>query len=152
EEKVTHNGRHWQFTDATVRPGPLQKPRPPILIGAQVEQAIARAARIADGWLVVPTPKAEEVHAQMALYHSERGRARLPPSPHVRRLLEVSCARDEETAYKRAAPYLLEKYASYASWGLGGVSANTSAPPEEQLRRLATNRFAVGTPARVIET
>jgi len=151
EEKVTHKGRHWQFADATVRPGPVQKPRPPILIGAQVEQAIVRAARIADGWLVVPTPKAEEVPAQMALYRSERAKAGLPPSPHICRLLEVACARDEETAYKRVAPYLLEKYASYASWGLGGVSANTNAPPEEQLRRLAANRFAVGTPAQVIE-
>ncbi len=151
EDRVTHNGRHWQFADATVRPGPLQKRRPPILIGAQVEAAIARAAKIADGWLVVPTPKADELPAQMALFKSTRAAAKLPPSEHICRLYEVACAPDEDTAYRRVAPYLLEKYAAYASWGLGGASSNKSGTPEEQLRRLAANRFAVGTPAQVID-
>src|SRR5262249_13316667 len=54
EDRVTHSGRHWQFSDATIAPRPLQAPRPPIIIGAQVDAAIARAAKIGDGWLVVP--------------------------------------------------------------------------------------------------
>jgi len=45
----------------------------------------------------------------------------------------------------------LEKYAAYASWGLAGVSKEQSGPPEEQLRRLAAERFAVGTPAQVAD-
>src|SRR5262249_24188580 len=56
EARVTHNGRHWQFSEATIAPRPLQSPSPPIIIGAQVAPAIARAARIGDGWLVVPIP------------------------------------------------------------------------------------------------
>src|SRR5205085_9989230 len=55
EDRVTHRGRHWQFSDAGIRPRPLQS-RPPILIGAQAAPAIQRAARIGDGWLLVPTP------------------------------------------------------------------------------------------------
>src|ERR1700741_335521 len=31
EGSVTHRGRHWQVTDASIAPGPLQKPRPPII-------------------------------------------------------------------------------------------------------------------------
>jgi len=34
EDRVTHRGRHWQFSDATIRPRPLQSPSPPIIIGA----------------------------------------------------------------------------------------------------------------------
>src|SRR5262249_26804247 len=45
EARVTHKGRHWQSSDATTRPRPLQA-RPPILVGAQVEAAIERAAKI----------------------------------------------------------------------------------------------------------
>jgi alkanesulfonate monooxygenase SsuD/methylene tetrahydromethanopterin reductase-like flavin-dependent oxidoreductase (luciferase family) len=67
------------------------------------------------------------------------------------RLLEVVCAPDEETAIRRAAPYLLEKYAAYFSWGLEGLTLDPDAPPDAQLRTLAANRFAVGSPAQVIE-
>ena len=49
EDRVTHSGRHWQFSDAAIAPRPLQAPRPPIIIGAQVDAAIARAAKIGDG-------------------------------------------------------------------------------------------------------
>jgi alkanesulfonate monooxygenase SsuD/methylene tetrahydromethanopterin reductase-like flavin-dependent oxidoreductase (luciferase family) len=151
EDRVTHSGRHWQFADVTVRPRPLQSPRPPILIGAQVEAAIVRAAKISDGWLVVPTHKMDELPDLMKLFTSTRAAAGLPPSEHICRLYEVACAPDEDTAFRRVAPYLLQKYASYASWGLAGVSTNKGGAPEEQLRRLAANRFAVGTPAQVTD-
>jgi len=151
EDHVTHTGRHWQFADVSIRPRPQQSPRPPILIGAQVDAAIVRAAKISDGWLVVPTPKTEELPAQMKLFTATRAAAGLPPSEHICRLYEVACAGDEDTAYRRVAPYLLQKYASYASWGLAGVSQDRGGAPEDQLRRLAAGRFAVGTPAQVAD-
>jgi len=151
EDRVTHRGRHWQFSDATIRPRPLQSPRPPILVGAQVEAAIARAARIADGWLVVPVPTLDDVAAHVALFAAARSAAKLPPSPHICRLLEVGCAPDEDTAFRRIAPYLMAKYASYSAWGLEGVAIDPDAAPEQQLRRLAANRFAIGSPTQVID-
>jgi len=151
EDKVTHRGRHWTFENVTIRPRPIQSPCPPILVGSQVPAGIARAARIADGWLVVPLPRVDEFAAQARAFTAARAGAGLSPSPHVCRLLEVVCAPDEETAIRRAAPYLLEKYAAYLSWGLEGVSLDPKAPPEVQLRGLATNRFAIGSPAQVAD-
>lgn len=151
EDRVTHRGRHWQFEGASIGPRPLQEPRPPILVGAQVPAGIARAARIADGWLVVPVPTVEEFAAQAAAFAAARAAAGLPPSRHVGRLLEVACAPDEDTAIRRVAPFLLEKYTAYLSWGIPGITLDPGAAPEAQLRRLAANRFAVGSPAQVIE-
>ncbi len=151
EERVTHHGRHWQLDDVGIHPQPLQRPRPPILVGSQVPAGIARAARIADGWLVVPVPTVDEFAAQAAAFAAARSAAGLPPSEHVCRLLEVVCAPDEDTAIRRAAPFLLEKYAAYLSWGLAGITLDPAATPEIQLRRLAANRFAVGSPAQVTE-
>lgn len=151
EDKVTHRGRHWAFENVTIRPRPVQSPRPPILVGSQVPAGIARAARIADGWLVVPLPRVDEFAAQAGAFAAARADAGLSPSPHVCRLLEVVCAPDEETAIRRAAPYLLEKYAAYFSWGLEGVSLDPKAPPEAQLRELAANRFAIGSAAQVAD-
>src|ERR1700704_2792981 len=68
EDHVTHQGRHWQFSDASIAPRPLQSPAPPIIIGAQVEAAITRAAKIGDGWLVVPIPTLDQLAKQMATY------------------------------------------------------------------------------------
>jgi len=149
EDRVTHNGRHWRFADAAIAPRPLQSLSPPIIIGAQVEPAIARAAKIGDGWLIVPIPTLDQLANHMATYTSARSAAKLPNSAHLCRLLEVSCAPDEEAAFRRAAPHLIEKYKAYFSWGLEGLALDPKASPEQQFRGLAANRFAVGTPAQV---
>jgi alkanesulfonate monooxygenase SsuD/methylene tetrahydromethanopterin reductase-like flavin-dependent oxidoreductase (luciferase family) len=151
EDRVTHRGRHWQLDDVTIRPRPLQQPRPPIMVGSQVPAGIARAARIADGWMVVPVPTVEEFAAQAAAFAAARSEAGRPPTQHVCRLLEVACAPDEETAVRRTAPFLLEKYAAYLSWGIPGIALEPGAAPETQLRRLAANRFALGSPAQVVD-
>jgi alkanesulfonate monooxygenase SsuD/methylene tetrahydromethanopterin reductase-like flavin-dependent oxidoreductase (luciferase family) len=150
EDGVTHRGRHWQLDGVSIRPRPLQAPRPPILVGSQVPAGIARAARIADGWMAVPVPTVDEFAREAQGFAAARAAAGLPPS-HVVRLIEVACAPDEEIAIRRAAPYLLAKYAAYLSWGIPGITLDPGAPPEVQLRRLAANRFAVGSPAQVIE-
>ena len=151
EDNVTHKGKHWRFENLTVRPRPSQRPRPPIIVAAQVDAAIERAAKIGDGWCIVPTTGIGEVSKQADFFRQTRAGAGLAPSQHLVRLFEVSCAADEETALRRAAPFLLAKYSAYVSWGLPGLKLDTTARPEEQLRGLAKNRFGVGTPAQVVD-
>ncbi len=151
EDAVSHRGRHWTLDKVTIRPRPLRAPRPPILVGSQVPAGIARAARIADGWLVVPVPTVDEFAGQARTFAAAREAAGLSAAAEIGRLLEVSCADDEDAAIRRAAPYLLEKYAAYLSWGIPGITLDPGAPPEKQLRRLARNRFAVGSPDQVTD-
>ena len=63
----------------------------------------------------------------------------------------MACAPDADTAIARAAPFLLEKYAAYLAWGIPGITLDPGTPPEAQLRRLAADRFAVGSPAQVAD-
>ena len=151
EDRVTHSGRHWQFADAAIAPRPLRAPRPPIIVGAQVDAAIARAAKIGDGWLSMPTPTLDQLDAQMSVFKSARSATKLPPAEHFCRLLEVGCAADDDAAIHRSAPFLMEKYKSYVSWGLEGFTLDPNAAPEQQFRALASKRFAVGAPASVID-
>ena len=151
EDAVTHHGRHWTLDNVTIRPRPLRTPRPPILVGSQVAAGIERAARIADGWLVVPVPTVDEFAGQARAFAAARAAAGLPAAAEIGRLVEVSCAADEDAAIRRAAPFLLEKYAAYLSWGIPGITLDPGARPEEQLRRLARHRFAVGSPEQVTE-
>lgn len=151
EDKVTFKGRHWSFENLTIRPRPLQSPRPPIVIASQVEAGIKRAARIGDGFTAVPVTRVGEVAKEVEMFSRARAEAGLAPSKHISRIYEVSCAKDEETALRRAAPFLIEKYASYASWGLLGVSIDKNQAPIDQLRGLAKDRFGVGSPAQLVE-
>ena len=151
EDNVTYNGRYWQHDDVTILPKPVQRPGPPILIGAQVEASIKRAAEIADGWCIVPTTATDKLGPEIEAFHDARKAAGQPATDQIVRLYEVVCAPSEDEALQRAAPFLLEKYASYAQWGMPGISFDESDAPEVQLQKLARNRFAVGTPEQVVE-
>jgi alkanesulfonate monooxygenase SsuD/methylene tetrahydromethanopterin reductase-like flavin-dependent oxidoreductase (luciferase family) len=99
----------------------------------------------------VPVHTLDQLDAQMSKFKSARSAAKLPPAQHFCRLLEVGCAADDDTAIRRTAPYLMEKYKSYVSWGLEGLTLDPNAEPEQQFRALASNRFAIGAPERVID-
>jgi probable F420-dependent oxidoreductase len=47
-DPVTFAGRHYRVTDHTIHPRPVQRPRPPILIGGNADHLLTLAAREAD--------------------------------------------------------------------------------------------------------
>ena len=49
-EEVTFAGRYYQLTAAEFRPGPIQKPRPPLTIGAHGPRMLKLCAQYADAW------------------------------------------------------------------------------------------------------
>lgn len=57
-EPVSHQGRFFAFEDVRMQPPPRQVGGPPIWCGGRSEAALARAGRLADGWLsYVVTPE-----------------------------------------------------------------------------------------------
>jgi F420-dependent oxidoreductase-like protein len=50
EERTNFEGRYYRMTDAIANPKPIQKPYPPIWIGASGETTIRLVARYADVW------------------------------------------------------------------------------------------------------
>jgi F420-dependent oxidoreductase-like protein len=50
EERTTFEGRYYQFKDAIANPKPIQKPHPPIWIGASGATTLRLTARHADVW------------------------------------------------------------------------------------------------------
>jgi alkanesulfonate monooxygenase SsuD/methylene tetrahydromethanopterin reductase-like flavin-dependent oxidoreductase (luciferase family) len=49
-ETTTYAGRYYRLREAYVRPGPLQRPRPPLTIAAHKPRMLALTARFADRW------------------------------------------------------------------------------------------------------
>jgi probable F420-dependent oxidoreductase len=51
EDPVEFAGEFYTVPRAHVAPAPVQRPRPPVLVGAAAAPALRRAGRLADGWI-----------------------------------------------------------------------------------------------------
>ena len=51
EDSVTGSYPPYELAEAVMSPKPVQKPRPPILIGGYVDRVLKRAGAVGDGWL-----------------------------------------------------------------------------------------------------
>ena len=51
DDPVSYDGRHHELRAATCRPGPVQRPRPPLVLGAQGPRMLEVVAAHADAWM-----------------------------------------------------------------------------------------------------
>jgi probable F420-dependent oxidoreductase len=51
EATVEHRGEFFSFGPVAFEPKPVQQPWPPVHVGGESEAALARAARLGDGWI-----------------------------------------------------------------------------------------------------
>jgi alkanesulfonate monooxygenase SsuD/methylene tetrahydromethanopterin reductase-like flavin-dependent oxidoreductase (luciferase family) len=130
---------------------PVQRPRPPVLLAANSDAAVRRAARLGDGWFINPHARLEVISRQMELFAEERRHAGLPPADtaHMPLAKEMICAATTDEARTIAEKYVMAKYDSYASWGQDKANPGNdsfSVPFDE----LADQRFIYGTPDECI--
>src|SRR3954467_3751063 len=59
-----HDGELWRFSGARVEPKPLQRPRPPVWVGAPRGPGRRRAARLGGGWIGSGSSSVEDFTAQ----------------------------------------------------------------------------------------
>jgi probable F420-dependent oxidoreductase len=51
EPAVEHHGEFFDFAEVAFEPKPVQRPRPPVLVGGESAAALRRAAWLGDGWI-----------------------------------------------------------------------------------------------------
>ena len=76
ETDVNYNGRYTTLKNFSLKPLPIQKPRPPIYVSGRSEAAMRRAAKYADGWLpymYTPEHLAESIE-KITAYGEDEGR------------------------------------------------------------------------------
>lgn len=145
EDVVTHRGRHFTLTNASLTLKPVQRPHPPIWIAASGDPAFDRAARYGDACLINPHASLPTLQRQMAIYRKALAEVGKPFPAEAPIFKECSVARTREQALREAEPYLLQKYKAYADWGLDKPlpkGESLSVPYDELVR----DRFIVGTP------
>jgi len=121
----------------------LQKPTPPIWIGANADAAIRRAARLGDCWYINPHSTLTTLARQLDLYKralDEYGKP-FPAELPMRR--EVFVAGSREEAIRLAQPYLEVKYKTYREWGQDKVMP-AGDDFDHSFDELLDDRFLIG--------
>ena len=147
EDDVTYDGDHFQLEDVTIRPKPLQDPRPPIWVGASNESSVRRGARIADGFLGGHVPF-DVARRQIADFRDEREK-RDRGEGEVAVFREAFVAETAEAAEAAVRESLMRKYANYTDWGQDDAIGDDTFHSEWEA--LKADRFLVGTPDDVVD-
>jgi alkanesulfonate monooxygenase SsuD/methylene tetrahydromethanopterin reductase-like flavin-dependent oxidoreductase (luciferase family) len=117
EERISMTGSHFELDDVTLGMRPLQKPHPPIWMGANADPAIRRAARLADCWYIPPHNRADTILRQLDVYRRELDACEKPFPDELPMRREVFVANDRKQALRLCGAALERKYRAYVQWG-----------------------------------
>lgn len=110
-ERVSHSGRFYSFENIQMTPAPVQPGGPPIWCGGRSDAALARAGRLADGWMsYVVTPEMYQASLEKiaAAYDAAERRLTNFATAH---LLFVYVHDSYDKALDRASELLSKRYA-----------------------------------------
>lgn len=151
EERVTMRGSHFTLDGVTASLKPLQRPRPPVWLGANADAAVERAARLGDSWFINPHQRMETTERQLALYRRALDAAGKPFPRELPLMREIFVARTREEAERLARPHLEEKYKTYHAWGQDKAMPAGDDDLSLDFDDLMRDRFLCGAPAEIAE-
>jgi alkanesulfonate monooxygenase SsuD/methylene tetrahydromethanopterin reductase-like flavin-dependent oxidoreductase (luciferase family) len=115
-DRFSHHGRHWRFDNIVIEPRPVQRPHPPLWMGAGSFDSIRRAARSGFNLLLDQIAPVDMIIERVAAYRQEEaeiGRATGSGQVAVARALQI--VRNEE---ERQQAYALRTKVLKAIGGL----------------------------------
>ncbi len=151
EDTVSMKGENFELIEAACCPRPLQKPHPPIWIGANADIAIKRAARLGDCWYINPHNKISTIKKQIEVYKRALDDADKPFPTELPMRRELFVAETREEALRLAGPYIKKKYDAYDAWGQGDQMPKGDGNLTLAFEDLAGDRFIIGSPDDVTE-
>jgi alkanesulfonate monooxygenase SsuD/methylene tetrahydromethanopterin reductase-like flavin-dependent oxidoreductase (luciferase family) len=151
EDEVSMKGSHFELVDATVSLKPLQKPMPPIWLGANADGAVRRAARLADTWFINPHQRMQTIARQLSIYHQALEELGKPPPRELPLMREIFVAESKRQATRLARPYLEEKYKVYHQWGQDKAMPEGDDDLSLGFDELMRDRFLFGSPDEVAD-
>src|SRR2546430_673742 len=105
QNEAAYQGEIVRFPAVRCEPKPIQKPGPPILLGAHGPKALERIARTYDGWMPLVDSAAELRQSVAQLRTLARQHGRNPAQFHISPLIdpgETGPSRDQFKAFRKA--------------------------------------------------
>jgi len=151
EDTVTMVGSHFELDGASCLPKPVQRPHPPIWIGADADAALERAARLGDCWYINPHSRIDTIVRQLDIYRRALDAAGKPFPTELPMRRELFVARTRDEAMRLCAPYLEKKYKAYHDWGQDKEMPKGDDNLGQEFAELVGDRFLIGSPDEVAE-
>ncbi|WP_227380402.1 LLM class flavin-dependent oxidoreductase [Haladaptatus halobius] len=116
-DRFDHNGNHFQFNDAFIRPEPVQNPCPRFWGGGNADIAIKRAAYRCDGFTAAVT-EPEQLRKDIERYYDAVEEAGKDPNEaEVTIMVDGFVGETTDEAYSALEPYMLDLHEKYIKWG-----------------------------------
>jgi probable F420-dependent oxidoreductase len=125
KDSVSFHGEHFDFDDVSVVPRPVQQPRPPIWVGANSDAGVARAARLADGWMAGFGDRLPSLAPRVAAFREESARNGRQGTVCLLRLIGVGASR--AAVAEDWLPGIVDMLRSYRRAGAPGERNETAA-------------------------
>jgi alkanesulfonate monooxygenase SsuD/methylene tetrahydromethanopterin reductase-like flavin-dependent oxidoreductase (luciferase family) len=143
-ERVTFHGKYYHLEDVSAAPAPLQRPGPPILMGADLVKTVARVPEVADHWI------ASRRHTKTFLREAlPEYKAALDRQGKTFRGLfifrDLCIANSTRQAEERIREGYERRYLRYQQWGQPGERYDLAF---DELKR---DRVILGSPAEVVD-
>jgi alkanesulfonate monooxygenase len=139
EDLVTGDYPPHSLKAAVMMPKPLQKPRPPILVGGYVERVLRRAGQQSDGWLTYfYTPESfTQSWRKVRDYAREAGRD--PAQLESTNQLPIIVGESRKALEPRMQEWLQTEW-DYAAWSESTPESAIIGTPEECVAQLERHR------------
>jgi alkanesulfonate monooxygenase SsuD/methylene tetrahydromethanopterin reductase-like flavin-dependent oxidoreductase (luciferase family) len=143
-DKVTFHGNYFHLDGVTCAPRPLQRPHPPILMGADLVKTVARVPEVADHWIASRRHTKTFLREALPVYKAaldKQGRS-------FRGLFifrDLCIADTSREAEDRIRDGYERRYARYQQWGQPGERYDL------EFDKLKRDRLILGSPAEVVE-
>jgi probable F420-dependent oxidoreductase len=142
-EPFSYRGRHFTLENVRIRPRPLQRPGPPLWIGASVPAAARRAGRVADGFVGTPSTSLDNATRLADIYtHAAREAGRQPEVVQMRDAWVAVTRAEADAVY---GPHVMMAYRYYWENRLAEFRTMPADAPFT-LDALAPDRLVLGDP------
>jgi alkanesulfonate monooxygenase SsuD/methylene tetrahydromethanopterin reductase-like flavin-dependent oxidoreductase (luciferase family) len=143
-EPVTFHGKYYHLDNVSSAPRPLQRPCPPILLGADSVKTVTRVPEVADHWIASRRHTKTFLREAVPAYKSAL-EARGKPYKGLFVFRDLCIADSTREAEERIREGYERRYLRYQQWGQPGEKYDVGF---EELKR---DRLILGSPAEVAE-
>ena len=154
--RFSHHGKRWNFADVVIEPAPVQKPHPPLWIGAHSAPSIRKAAEDGFNLLLGQAGGPDLVAESIAIYRKAveaQGRAFDPMTVGLTRALHIAMTPAErEAAHELRMTFM--RNVQQLSLSPTGQSPTIGRPRRamsaEDMRRATETDALIGAPDEIV--
>jgi probable F420-dependent oxidoreductase len=148
QDTVSYEGKRFRLENVAVYPKPVQRPHPPIWVGAMADDSIRRAAQYGDAWLTGITQPMPNIRRHTQTYQAHADEFHRPARIILMR--DAWVAETRRQAEAEYGPEVLTAYKYY--WKSNSLSfRDNRSEAEFTIEKMAPERIVLGSPEEVVD-